>query len=277
MSKRWALLMMSLVIALGYKMLIIGEAADGSVQLWFNPVATDDEIRSALARNPQAVNEYNGEGLTGLMVAAMQSNYDRVKLLLELNADPTLGSIKPNDQGFLDNTALHFVVPLGDNLNNQTNGPAQIIDMLLNASMNPRIPNANPNAKNSNVEVPAQDMNQIKGGETPIHRAQYIQLSSQIFPILHNLVNRGGDINAQNNAGNTLAHLFVQLNRIDDMGTLVQQFPQLNLNVRNKMGLTPLGYAETLGFGQMADVLRGVTRPVGVNPTVTDTYQFGTK
>lgn len=158
-------------------------------------------------------------GLTPLMQAAIDSDYDRTRILLAQRADPNVVSAN-NDR---DN-ALNIAIFNGGKL-----GSLGVAQELMKAG-------ADVNAKNSR-------------GMAPIHFMMQITNADNRKIILKDLMDRGAHINAQNEDGSTMLHIAVTNLDYDWIDYLNKGYGQIiNYNIRDNKGRTPLQLALERGL-----------------------------
>lgn len=192
-------------------------------QGYFSPKLPDDKQRQAVKETPNR-DVRNDQGLTGLMFAAMQGDLDLAKSLFEYGANLNLKST--NEQ----QTALHFAA------NNMRVPASQSVGYYL-------------------VDVYADTKVRNTLGQTPLHMVLSTDVNADRTKMVEYLVKNGADINAQNNQGDTLMHLAVNMRNAEWVETLLKLWYTIfNLTVKNEKGLTPYEYAKQLGFGSIAEL-----------------------
>ncbi len=193
-------------------------------------------------------------GLTPLMQAAIDSDYDRTKLLLAQGADPNIVSANSDR----DN-ALNIAIFNGGKL-----GSLGVAQELMRAG-------ADVNAKNSR-------------GMAPIHFMMQITNAGNRFIILRDLLARGAHINAQNEDGSTMLHITVTNLDYDWIDLLNREYGQIiNYDVMDNKGRTPLDLALErgltgdieLGTQSVETSLRNRPRYIGDDYDVAKTDQYG--
>jgi ankyrin repeat protein len=215
------------VMVVVYKNYLVGIA-------WFSPIAGINELESDYKANPERINEYDSDGLTGLMVAVKLGDVPRVQFLLERKAAVNLTA--PNDKDRDNNTALHFAVYFGDNGTIQEPIGEKIIYLLLKHGANTR-------ARNGSMYTPLMYVLQITNLQTRMR-------------VLKALLAYGAEFNAQADDGNTMVHLAAAANDYQWIDMLAQELrPRLDLSIVNKEGLTPEGLANKTGLDHMQIVL----------------------
>jgi FOG: Ankyrin repeat len=218
-----------------YSLLLINKAFGVN---YFSTMLNENQQLEAV-RNASDVNARNGSQMTGLMFAANEGMLPLAKGLFEKGAD--LNMINPINKY----TALHYAVsnPL---IKNQ-----EVAWYLMDVY-------ANANIKN-NV------------GNTPMHGAINISILESRLKMIQKLVKNGGNINAQNNEGDTLLHMIVQFRDTYAVTAILKAWGSIiDLNLKNKKGYTPHGLAEFLNFFDLAALFNTVTKIV--SPTIYDTH-----
>ena len=217
----------SLIIGLKLLLLILGisilwiQKLQGQ-PVWFNPVESDASIRQAIKAQEAPLNSYNKDGYTGLMKMVIDGRYDMVQLFVEaktnLNLKAKTDSIQKGD------TALRLAVSFGSKINQP-----YIIRYLIDRKADVSIPNAL--------------------GEQAIHVLRNIDDYDERLAVLNQLMEHGADINAQTNQGNTMLHLTVEHRDKKWIRVLRDTFgSQLNMDIRNNEGLTPLALAKKRNY-----------------------------
>lgn len=212
-----------LLVAMGIKIVVILFALSVAgvsyvvAKVWFDVNVSTAAIAQVLERDPD-VNARNDYGLTGLMFAAGNSEYDRVQLLLSHGAQVNLQSGEEGD------TALHIAC-----YNGNFPDEVKIIELLI--------------ANGADVTIANKD------GQHAIHYALQIDNLATRLCVFRLLVLAGENINAQNNEGNTVLLLSVEMMQKDWIAQLVQEFgSSIDLSIKNKAGETALDRARLLGF-----------------------------
>lgn len=197
-----------------------------------------EDIQSNIdATVPIDINSFDTvSGVTPLMQAAIDSNYEHAKMLLAAGADPNIRSANA-DQDYAINYAL---------LNGGKIGSIAVAKLLL--------------ANGARVDV--HDARRMY----PIHKMMFVsQLDTERrdvninvlrgsnnnnrWEILQDLMYRGADINAQAEDGSTMLHIAVTNFDRDWIDRLNQEYGQiLNYNIRDNQGRTPLELARQLGM-----------------------------
>lgn len=166
--------------------------------------------------NPYSyLNDQSKTGLTPLHYAILHSNNYAIKTLLNLKVDLEVLSNNGNN-------VLNMCL-LGSPTNKEQN---LTIEMLINAG-------ANINTQN-------------KKNNTPLHNAiidlmnQFTFVREEIVSILMN--SKEINLNLQNCDGNTPLHLIAMDNRLQCIGSIIEQMLEksVDLNIQNNLGLTPL-------------------------------------
>lgn len=194
------------------------------VQVWFKELETPDSITEELSDKDvlEHVDDYNKEGLTGVMFAARLSDFPRVKLLVEHGADVNLVSKTAEKT-----TALQLACSV------YTHDRQKIVALLLENG-------ANPNARDAN-------------GNTAAHKVLKALIDPSVTnfrpakKILGVLVDYGMLINAQNNDGNTILHISAKFPNIGWSRMLRKYYgAMLDYEVKNNSRRTP--HAAALNF-----------------------------
>ncbi|CAN5115605.1 ankyrin repeat domain-containing protein [soil metagenome] len=190
-----------------------------------------------LLGGPVDVNAFDTvSGVTPLMQAAIDSDYERTKILLAAGANPNIRSANA-DQDYAINYAL---------INGGKLGSLAVAKLLL--------------ANGADVHV------YDARGMRPIHKMMFVQQqdiarrninidtlsgenNNNRWEILQELMRRGADINAQAEDGSTMLHITVTNFDRDWIDTLNKEYGQiLNYNIKDNKGRTPLDLAIELGM-----------------------------
>lgn len=164
------------------------------------------------------VNAFDATGVTPLMQAAIDSDVERTKILIENGADPNIRSANSD----LD-YALNFALINGGKI-----GSLGVAQLLL--------------AKGADVNVANAR------GMAPIHAMMQITQPDNRKQILRDLMDHGANINVQNEDGSTMLHITVSMNDWDWVAHLNKEYGQIiNYAIRDKKGRTPLDLAKVLG------------------------------
>ncbi len=230
---------MMVIIHKGYLKAQI-EPADKPI--WFDEAASLEDIKLAINRNPSDINAFNEDGRTGLMVAAVRRDIDRLQLFLlygaDVNIKALLNSNAPDEEG---NTALHYACLLGNDLSldSQVLDATPIVEALLNAG----------------ADAKAQN----KQGNTPLHLVLGIDDNCKRLAIVRLLLAKGANLNAQNAMGETMAHLAVGQNDRGWLLLLQHVYGKaFDLTIKDNLGLNPIEAADQhYGYGDLASYLRG--------------------
>lgn len=208
-------------------------------------------------------------GVTPLMQAAIDSDYERTKMLLAAGADPNIRSANA-DQDYAINYAL---------INGGKLGSLAVAKLLL--------------ANGADVHVADAR------GMQPIHKMMFVaqqeiarrninidalngENNNNRWEILQELMRRGADINAQAEDGSTMLHITVTNFDRDWIDTLNKEYGQiLNYDLKDNRGRTPLELAIELGMvsvngaESVENSLRRRPRYIGDNYNVTamDSYK----
>lgn len=186
---------------------------------------------------PVDVNAFDTvSGVTPLMQAAIDSDYERTKMLLAAGADPNIRSANA-DQDYALNYAL---------LNGGKLGSIAVAKLLLANGADVHVANAR--------------------GMRPIHMMMFVaqqdiarrnvnidtltgENNNNRWEILQDLMRRGADINVQNEDGSTMLHITVTNFDRDWIDTLNKEYGQiLNYDIKDNKGRTPLDLAIELGM-----------------------------
>ena len=186
---------------------------------------------------PVDVNAFDTvSGVTPLMQAAIDSDYERTKILLQAGANPNIRSANA-DQDYAINYAL---------INGGKLGSLAVAKLLL--------------ANGADVHVADAR------GMQPIHKMMFVaqqdierrnmnidtlsgENNNNRWEILQELMRRGADINAQAEDGSTMLHITVTNFDRDWIDTLNKEYGQiLNYDIKDNKGRTPLDLAIELGM-----------------------------
>lgn len=207
----------------------------GLTREWLSEIASRDTIIKELdeaKRDEGNIDSFDSSGKTGLMLAVGRADLVLVKAFLDAGAD-----INMRAADLVGDTALHIAC-----YNGNFPGTIPIIEYLIKYTY----PYSSHLAANVSIRN--------KRGETALHHAAQISSLGDRRKVMEWLVERGADINAQDNNGTTVLHIAV--NNKDDYGVqmLFDAFGgSLNTNVVNrKENKTPLEYARYLGFYDIA-------------------------
>lgn len=188
----------------------------GAEKIWFQEGAAIGDIKNALKAFPGQVNQYNSEGITGLMFAAKQSRSDMAQAFIDAGADLNLKSKDAWGQAALNIAAAQSESPEG----------ANVFRLLVD---NGAVVWTKDNYQH-------QPMHNLRLTDDIDRRAQLVAL----------LVKKGANINAQDKDGNTLLHLTVQDRPwIEKMRETL--WPLVDLTLKNKKGYTASQRAYELG------------------------------
>lgn len=187
--------------------------------------------------SPIDVNAFDTvSGVTPLMQAAIDSDYERTKMLLAAGANPNIRSANA-DQDYAINYAL---------LNGGKLGSIAVAKLLLANGADIHVANAR--------------------GMQPIHMMMFVaqqdiarrnvnidtltgENNNNRWKILQDLMRRGADINAQAEDGSTMLHITVTNFDRDWIDTLNKEYGQiLNYDIKDNKGRTPLDLAIELGM-----------------------------
>jgi len=221
-------------------------------QAWFNAISTSEEIQGDIESGKYDINVRNDEGLTGLMVAAKNGDFNTAKMLIDGGAlidakaegAPAgyggMGEKLYDDNG---NTALLFACLFGNNDNAE-----DLIYLLLSKGAKATMRN--------------------NTGDTPLHLIMWIQDQEKRLRILKALLEYGASIDAQNNKGHTMLHIAADANDPVWVSTLKDVFGSvLNFSIKNNEGLTPKQLALKVGQGDMAAMIMQTAVPLGAHST----------
>lgn len=189
------------------------------------------------ATTPIDVNAFDSvTGVTPLMQAAIDSDYERAKMLLAAGADPNIRSANA-DHDYAINYAL---------LNGGKLGSLAVAKLLLDNGADIHVADAR--------------------GMQPIHKMMFVaqqdilrreaninalagENNNNRWEVLQELMKRGADINAQAEDGSTMLHITVTNFDRDWIDTLNKEYGQiLNYNIKDNKGRTPLDLAIELGM-----------------------------
>lgn len=164
------------------------------------------------------INAFDHTGVTPLMQAAIDSNFERAKMLLEHGADPNIASAN-SDKDYALNYAL---------INGGKIGSLAVAQLLLAHGARTDVANAR--------------------GLAPIHAIMQITNFENRAQMLKELMEKGTDINAQAEDGSTMLHITVTMNDIDWVTHLNTEYGQIiNYQLKDYKGRTPLDLALQLG------------------------------
>ena len=221
------------LIALSFGMKIVMVAFCASLfyahrlfgQRYFNPGLSNSAQRRA-ARNAVNVDARNQEGLTGLMFAALNGEPVLAQALINQGASLNLTS---NDSKKM--TAVHYSANALRQPKSQETGY-----ILLDGYASPRIKN--------------------KFGKTPLHLTVSTDILADRNKMVDQLVKNGARFNAQDNEGNTIMHIAASMKNASWIEMLMKTYgPLINLSLKNKKGLTPYGYGDSLGYTYVQEEL----------------------
>lgn len=199
-------------------------------QKYFDPSLSRGEYQRAV-NEATNLNQYK-DGITGLMQATINGKLDLAKLLLKYGANINLKA--RNREG---HTALHYGVA-----NMQFPSVEPVVNLLIDKYADPKIKN--------------------KHGDTPLHLVPGNTTQNARTQQLISLVKNGGNINAQNNEGNTVAHVAVTFQSGQWLASLMEQFgPLIDMSIKNNKGFTPEEFARELGFIDLADRIKSTAQP----------------
>ena len=149
-------------------------------------------------------------GVTPLMQAAIDSDIERTKMLLEQGANPNIRSANA-DQDYAINYAL---------LNGGKIGSIVVADILLASGADVHVTDAR--------------------GMYPIHKLMFVTQPDNRWKVLNDLMARGANINAQAEDGSTMLHITVTNFDRDWIDRVNSEYGQiLNYNIRDNKGRTP--------------------------------------
>ena len=176
----------------------------------------DDDIVDALIKRPDVnINSRDGDGNTPLHSAAWSGREQSARLLIDAGADINISNHKQR-------TALHLAA---------SNGHSSIVGELI------KVPHLNLNVRNEN-------------GQTPLH----VAVINGMVASARLLIDAGADINIPDKYQQTALHMAADLGYDDIVDALIKR-PDVNLNVRNEDGNTPLDVAVMSGMEQCAQLL----------------------
>ncbi len=170
------------------------------------------------------VNAFDNTGITPLMRAAIDSDIERTKILLQKGANPNIASANA-DRDY----ALNFALVNGGKI-----GSLAVAQLLID----------------NGADVNVSDSR----GLTPIHRIMMITQADNRWRMLEQLMQRGAQINAQAEDGSTMLHITASMNDIDWVNRVNRKYGQiLNYDLKNKDGHTPVQLAVKLGHVSVLD------------------------
>lgn len=183
-----------------------------------------DETKSAIDVGID-VNAFDATGVTPLMQAAVDGEFERGRILLDQGADPNIRSAN-SDHDYALNYAL---------LNGGITGSLALARLLIEHG-------ADVNVKNNR-------------GMTPIHMmASFVTNLDNRKQIMSDLVQHGADVNAQNEDGTTMLHIAATNDDWLWVDYVNKNYGQiLNYEIRDKRGRTPLDLAIELGHVSVND------------------------
>lgn len=173
---------------------------------------------------PVEVNAFDARGVTPLMQAAIDSDFERAKILLSQGANPNIRSAS-SDKDY----ALNYAIFNGGKL-----GSLAVAELLIANGANVNLTNAR--------------------GMAPIHFMMQITNADNRWKILNDLIEYGANINAQNEDGSTMLHITVtnwDNGWIDRINQVYGQI--INYDIKDKRGRTPLDLAIELGHVSVND------------------------
>lgn len=198
------------------------------------------------------VNAFDNTGITPLMRAAIDSDIERTKILLEKGANPNIASANA-DRDY----ALNFALVNGGKI-----GSLAVAQLLID----------------NGADVNVSDSR----GLTPIHRIMMITQADNRWRMLEQLMQRGAQINAQAEDGSTMLHITASMNDIDWITRINKKYGQiLNYDLKNKDGHTPVQLAVKLGHVSVldADSVQNAMRKrpilIGDNEDAQATDEYG--
>ncbi len=228
------------VLFLCYSLMCVNNALG---QSYFSSILSESR-QVAAVQNASNVNARNGDNMTGLMFAGMYRLEPLARALFEAGAD--LNLINPVN----NYTALHYAVSNNSSVNRLVVGE-YLIDVF-----------AALNIKNNL-------------GATPLLLAAAIVIAADRSRIIEKLVKNGGDINAQNNDGDTILHVAAHSGDRYFVGDLLSQWGTiLDLDVKNKKGFTPKGLAVNLGFYGMSQSVYDMSQMFNDVKRITDANTY---
>jgi len=160
-------------------------------------------------------------GITPLMQAAIDSDYEKAKLLIEQGADVNIRSATSDRT-----TALNFALINGGHL-----GSLAVAELLIANGADVNAAGA-PNAL----------------GLAPIHALMQVTQIDNRWKILQSLMAHGAHINAQTEDGSTMLHIAVTTRDADWIDRLNAEYGQIiNYDIKDNKGRTPMALAIELG------------------------------
>ncbi len=219
-------------------------ASDTADQTLFNFTQDIALLRNALNGGAAVDTRRQDDDLTPLMAAAQAGDLARVQLFMDYGAD--INAITRKIDG---RSVLQIAVGNFDNIHNTS-----IIEPLL----------AN------GADVRAAD----NLGNTVLHAALRVTNYEDRMPLFALLMKHGANINAQNKNGDTMLHVTVENNNLTWVDWVREKFGSLvNLELRNKRGLTPVAYAQYLLFIDIVYALQKPFLVIGLKGDV-DAYDY---
>jgi ankyrin repeat protein len=199
-------------------------------QILFNQDKSLADVEYALKQGAR-LDTRDEYGRTSLMLAVLNDDVDRVKLLIKYGA--SINDIATNDGYKNGYTALHYAILKGSAPAGRAN-----IKFLLRSGADPRI--------QSNI-----------GREAPLHLITELGDNGDRMEILSALMQHGADINVQRSDGYAHLHIIVQQRNTEWTTMLMGLFGSLlNFEIRNADHLTPLGLGDQLGYTETTDIMR---------------------
>lgn len=201
---------------------------------------------------PVEVNAFDARGITPLMQAAIDSDFERAKILLSQGANPNIRSAN-SDRDY----ALNHAIFNGGKL-----GSLAVAEILIANGANVNLANGR--------------------GMAPIHFMMQITNADNRWKILNDLMQYGANINAQNEDGSTMLHITVtnwDNGWIDRLNEVYGQI--INYDIKDKRGRTPLELAIELGHvsennaESVENSLRKRPTYIGDNRDVNAVDKFG--
>lgn len=233
---------------------------------WVSSEYEMDCVKELLNRGAD-VNAQDNEGNAPLHWAAHNGHLRLIKKLLTYNADieikdnygdtPLFRAIK-----YSTVPTIEFLIDNGANINFKN----EYGETALHIAASSKDLDAVRFLLKKGVNINAKD----QYGNTPLLTTITNEFNENHFCIIELLVSKGADINAQNIDGNTLCHLFFQLEQINIINNLFLKIKKLSpdFNIQNKLGRTVLMMASYYHMEKSVKLLI----EAGVNVNLKDNY-----